>query len=139
MPDSPIVQMAADPDFGKLPLQEQRKALAAHDPSFGKLGDADVTKFVRAHQSFRGEAQQKAAGLPQPQQPIPSGLQPSPPTERVTLASGSYGVPITMDVPKGYGPAVRQAQQDALSTGTQLGAAVAGPAEGIASGGLRAL
>lgn len=43
--------MAADPDFGKMPLSEQRKALTAHDPSFGQMGDEDISSFVSAHQA----------------------------------------------------------------------------------------
>lgn len=48
--NSPIAQMAADPDFGKMQVSEQRKALTAHDPSFGKMGDNDISQFVSAHQ-----------------------------------------------------------------------------------------
>lgn len=48
--DNPIFQMVQDPDFGKLPVAEQRKALTAHDPTFGQVGDDDLNKFVQAHQ-----------------------------------------------------------------------------------------
>src|SRR5260221_6263 len=52
MADDPIVQMVGDPDFAKMPLSEQRKALTAHDPDFGGMGDEDLTKFVSAHQGI---------------------------------------------------------------------------------------
>jgi hypothetical protein len=47
--DNPIFQMVADPDFARMPVSEQRKALSAHDSSFGQVGDDDLTKFVQAH------------------------------------------------------------------------------------------
>jgi hypothetical protein len=45
-----LTQMVSDPDFGKMPLTEQRKALSAYDPGFGQMGDSDLSKFVSAHQ-----------------------------------------------------------------------------------------
>lgn len=76
MADDPIVQMASDPDFGKLPLSEQRKALAAHDPNFGQLGDSDISGFVQAHQGPNlrtGEGMEAAAtsqAVKQARQPL---------------------------------------------------------------------
>lgn len=51
MAQDQVTAMVQDPDFAKLPLADQQKALAAHDPTFGSLGPADVTRFVQAHQA----------------------------------------------------------------------------------------
>ncbi len=53
MADDTITQMVNDPDFGKLSLIEQRKALAAHDPIFAKVGDEDISTFIQAHQTAK--------------------------------------------------------------------------------------
>lgn len=51
MADDPIIQMASDPDFPKMPITEQQKALAAHDPTFGKMDPVNISAFVQAHQA----------------------------------------------------------------------------------------
>ena len=53
MADDPIVQMASDPDFGKLPLDEQRKALAAH---VGSQFDESGLHLVKASTQRRSGA-----------------------------------------------------------------------------------
>lgn len=120
MPDDPIVQMASDPDFGKLPLTEQRKALAAHDASFGQLGDADVTKFVKAHQgaaiSTVPELPNIRAGtLPNPMQESGGNLSHALTAPKMGLESG---LPSPAQVPENVGP---------MQTGAVLGSAVTNP------------
>lgn len=113
MPDDPIVQMASDPDFGKLPLTEQRKALAAHDASFGQLGDADVTKFVKAHQG--------APSIPG----APNGL---PPVPTAPLPEGIKGTPTRMG-PRGIQiPQTDMSGQDFRGLGLTLSSVAALPA-----------
>lgn len=46
----PITQMVQDPDFVKMSVSEQRKALAAHDPIFSKANDDAISGFVQGHQ-----------------------------------------------------------------------------------------
>ena len=60
MADDQVTQMASDPDFGKMPLSEQRKALSAHDSGFGQMADGEITNFVAAHQ----KSQAPATGIP---------------------------------------------------------------------------
>src|SRR5690348_6559798 len=64
-----VQQMMSDPDFGKMPLSEQRKALAAADSSFGQLSDDDFGKFVAAAKPQQQSPQPLSAGAPQ-QHPI---------------------------------------------------------------------
>jgi hypothetical protein len=51
MADDPVVQMVRDPDFAKMPVSEQQKALAAHDPDFAKMDAPNISAFVQAHQA----------------------------------------------------------------------------------------
>lgn len=51
--DDPIIQMVGDPDFPKMSLPEQQKALTAHDPMFGNMDPMNITAFVQAHQAAR--------------------------------------------------------------------------------------
>lgn len=51
--NDPIIQMVGDPDFPKMSLPEQQKALTAHDPMFGNMDPMNITAFVQAHQAAR--------------------------------------------------------------------------------------
>ncbi len=66
--------MAADPDFAKMDIGEQRKALAAHDPDFAKMADSDITSFVSAHQGIEtpDAVAQSRAALASKVQPTPT-------------------------------------------------------------------
>jgi hypothetical protein len=121
MPDDPIVQMAADPDFAKMPLDEQRKALTAHDPDFGQMGDDDISGFVSAHQQkttpppnlVTGEGMEAHAQQQAKQVLTGTGLQGN--YDKGRKVSGPNGEPLT------YMEKAAQAQSDQE---TRLGAAM---------------
>jgi hypothetical protein len=131
MADDPIVQMAADPDFPKLPVEEQRKALAAHDPDFGKLGDGDISSFVSSHQGIQtpdamaqsaAQTQGVIKNVSQNMQPsMLGGAHPSQQQEQ-TISAARPQIP-------GMVSSIRQA---ALApVGAEVGSALAGARMGV--------
>ena len=79
-PANPVVGMINDPDFQKLQLGDQKRALAGIDKSFGTLSDAD---FVRVSQGLRTASSAPFPGGPVPG--APNGLPSMPPVPNPIL------------------------------------------------------
>lgn len=133
MPNKPNVSgMVADPDFQKLSPADKRTALGklTGDSSFASLSDADTMQFV-SRMSKPTEAQQVANAPKVPYNvPVPSGLQP---TERTYMQSGVAGVPIPLDVPKGYAQPMQQTQGQMINAGLAAGSLINAPAATVGS------
>lgn len=86
MADDPIIQMASDPGFAKVPVGVQRQALAAHDPLFNKAPDDVITQFISAHQQpkMAPGTMQRTKGGP---------VIPPPPVNPQLAAQGYYTSP----------------------------------------------
>ena len=140
---NPLAELAKRyPDVAKEPPTKALEYLSKPDnfrtvfPEYKDLGDADIVRNMKQYSVPRpSEAQQVSAGLPQPKAALPQGLQPTAPTEKVMVQSGAAGVPIGLDVPKGYGPAVEAASNKGVQTGAEIGSTVAP----VLAGGVAAL
>jgi len=109
-----IFAIAKDPEFQKLPIEEQQKAFAEMDPDFATLPPEEQLKGVR-----------EATGVketPQPQEDVPEWGRKNP---------NLYGL-------YGAGRAVARAGIEGVGAGLGAagGTAVAGPAGGIGGAGL---
>jgi hypothetical protein len=131
MPDDQITQMASDPDFGKMPLSEQRKALAAHDPGFGQMGDDDITKFVSAHQGQTPESQAPNAAAQAHQQ-----MQRAIPTKAAADAASYPGARPNLSPFTQQGQKQAQIGENYNNYMQQSGSMAGQMAGGMATGGL---
>ncbi|HWZ42544.1 MAG TPA: hypothetical protein VNW97_03670 [Candidatus Saccharimonadales bacterium] len=67
--DDQVVNLAQDPNFAKLAIADQRKALATYDSEFGKADDNVISQFVEAHQRAARHGPRSATNLAVPPPP----------------------------------------------------------------------
>ena len=63
-PANPVVGMVNDPDFQKLGLSDQRRALSGIDKTFGSLSDADFTRVSQGLKIQKAGAAESIPGAP---------------------------------------------------------------------------
>lgn len=133
MANDPISQMVADPDFVKMQVSEQRKALAAHDQSFRQMADGEITKFVSAHQQQPQAQFQPPDATAQARQAIQNIPQFTSPTDalRANLSNAQEGIG-----PQGKAYNEYQRQSGQLAGQTAAGMATGGLLPAIKGAGL---
>jgi hypothetical protein len=90
-------------------------------------GPAPTGEFTNVRPISSSESQQVSSGLPGiPTPPLPQGLQNNQ-TERTYMQSGVAGVPIPIDVPKGYAKPMQDVQSHAINAGVLAGSAIDAP------------
>jgi hypothetical protein len=131
--------MVSDPDFQKLQLGDQRKALSGLDKTFGSLSDADFTRVLgnlKPAPSTTGIPGAPNGLPPVPGPPIPSGMQPEQtnyrnapgaPLPAGTRLNPKTGLPMREGDPTGVGT---------LNVFPALGGAVGGAFGGTAGAAL---
>jgi hypothetical protein len=139
---NPVMGMVNDPEFQKLQLSDQRRALSGLDKSFGSLSDADFTRVSQGLKSSTtpsapfpgGPVPGAPGGVPPPvsSAPYPGALSPTAPTTNQNMA-------LAMSGQQGQMTPENQSQfESGKAAGTITGANIAslGPA---VSGGIAAL
>ena len=120
-PANPVVGMVNDPDFQKLGLSDQKRALSGIDKTFGSLSDAD---FTRVSQGLKGSSAPAIPGAPNGLPPVPTpsvNMQPNYATQAATTAP-LQGLESGLS-----SPAQNPQNQQAMQTGAAIGGALTNP------------